>query len=199
MNRPSSVRPTEWIFWSGQRALSGEVIGINTDGANSEVTLSTRLLVEADDGRLVSLPLAPHHRTVWGPRCRPRERHVPTGARSAPRRGGSEIKGDGSDDCDGLEARRPQSTDATVHRDSPVLRDTTGGGSTPSTAGRWSSIGSAGRTSRAVSTAPLYDSLVRAFLELAAEHLEVRGRTWNPEADNDRHGNGGAATATRGP
>jgi hypothetical protein len=44
----------------------------------------------------------------------------------------------------------------------------------------------------------LYDSVAGTHLELAAEHLEVRGRTWDPEGDDDRRGDGGL-TVIRGP
>jgi hypothetical protein len=46
----------------------------------------------------------------------------------------------------------------------------------------------------------LYDAVAGTHLELAAEHLEVRGRTWDPEGDgdDDRRGDGGV-TAIRGP
>jgi hypothetical protein len=52
------------LQYGDERTLTGEVIGVKTGGANTTATLSTRLLVAADDGRLVSLPLAPHHKTV---------------------------------------------------------------------------------------------------------------------------------------
>jgi hypothetical protein len=45
----------------------------------------------------------------------------------------------------------------------------------------------------------LYDAVAGTHLELAAEHLEVRGRTWEPEGDDDRRGDGGAVTTIRGP
>lgn len=49
--------------YGAERVLTGEVVGVRAGTATRE-TLSTTLLIEADDGRLVSLPLAPAHKTV---------------------------------------------------------------------------------------------------------------------------------------